>query len=139
MAEDVYISGEMFWKRFDIILKEKKLSQNSIAKKAGISSQSISVARKNGSMPTFDRGMRIAEALGVSPQYMFSGKHLYETKELDDAIAEIVKNDLASHIAIDIASFNYKEKRMIASLAMEIRISKGERNILPYEKFPEST
>lgn len=133
MAEDSYISGEMFWKRFDIIIKEKKLSQNQVAQRAGISSQSISVARRNGSMPTFDRGMRIAEALGVSPQYMFSGKYLYETKELDDAIAEIVRNDLASSIAIDIASFNYKEKRMIASLAKEIRIARGDKDILSSE------
>lgn len=135
----MYISGEMFWKRFDIIIREKKLSQNSIARKAGISSQSISVARKNGSMPTFDRGMRIAEALGVSPEYLYSGHYRYETKELDEAIAEIVKNALASDIAIDLASFNYNEKRLMAGLAKEIRRAKGDPEILSYEKFPEGT
>ena len=139
MEEDINSSGEMFWKRFDTKVKEKSLSQNYIALKAGISSQSISVARKSGSMPSFDRGMKIANALGVSAEYMLTGETHFD-EELDEAFIEIARNPLASNLAIDIASFNYKERQLVALYIKQLK-STQERDveILTGEDFPDGT
>jgi len=57
----------MLWKNVYKIMKEKKLNQNQLAKKAGVNNTVVS-ALKNGKIkkPSFDLACKLADALEVS-------------------------------------------------------------------------
>ena len=55
------------------IAKSKKISQTDIAKKIGVAQSSVS-QWKTGSVPSSDKIVPIAEILGVSIEYLLTGK-----------------------------------------------------------------
>jgi len=64
---------ETFAERLERLIKEKKLTQISVADTVGIRRPTISDWKKNGSYPPADIAVKIAMLLGVSVEYLVTG------------------------------------------------------------------
>lgn len=138
MGDDSKSSGKQFWDRVQTILDKKHISQSTLARKTGFSSQSLSVAKRDGSMPSFERGMRIAEVLKVSPEYLYCGKSYYD-EDLEDAFMEIQGNDLASRLVIEIAGFNFEKRRQLLGYISYMKDLESGVDFLSREDFTNGT
>lgn len=65
---------ETFAERLERLIKEKKLTQISVADTIGIRRPTISDWKKNGSYPPADIAVKIAMLLGVSVEYLVTGQ-----------------------------------------------------------------
>lgn len=74
--------GFEFWNRVFLLLDEQKMSQTELARKAGITPQTISVARLKGNIPSVVKGDKIAKALGVPLEFLLYG----ETSKVADPV-----------------------------------------------------
>ena len=81
------------------ILKDRNMSQNTFAKKVGLSSSTISDWKTKKTNPTAEKIMPICEALGVTPEQLLTGKDIDEgyekniTKKEDESLV-ITKSDI---------------------------------------------
>lgn len=102
--------GNDFWKRVFLILDEQKMTQTELARRAGITPQTISVARQKGSIPSVYKGDRIAKALGVPLDYLLYGE---SDKDVDpiflSAVNTLKENELANGIIRDMTKLNYDD------------------------------
>lgn len=65
----------MFGENLKILSVKRKLPLNVVAKKAGISYNTIlSYVNERRSLPNVETGYKIAKALGVSVEYLVTGK-----------------------------------------------------------------
>lgn len=69
MAENV-----CFMDRVECILKEKRLTQKELAEDLGLRRPTLSDWKKNGAVPAGDICIRIADYLGVSVEWLVTGK-----------------------------------------------------------------
>lgn len=81
------------------ILKDRNMSQNTFAKKVGLSSSTISDWKTKKTNPTAEKIMPICEALGVTPEQLLTGKDIDEGYEKNIAKKEdeslvITKSDI---------------------------------------------
>lgn len=81
------------------ILKDRNMSQNTFAKKVGLSSSTISDWKTKKTNPTAEKIMPICEVLGVTPEQLLTGKDIDEgyekniTKKEDESLV-ITKSDI---------------------------------------------
>ena len=70
-----------FMDRVESILKEKRLTQKELAEDLGLRRPTLSDWKKNGAVPAADICLRIAEYLGVSVEWLVTGKESALTSE----------------------------------------------------------
>ena len=70
-----------FMDRVESILKEKRLTQIELAEDLGLRRPTLSDWKKNGAVPAADICLRIAEYLGVSVEWLVTGKETALTSE----------------------------------------------------------
>lgn len=70
-----------FMDRVESILKEKRLTQKELAEDLGLRRPTLSDWKKNGAVPAADICLRIAEYLGVSVEWLVTGKESSLTTE----------------------------------------------------------
>lgn len=81
------------------ILKDRNMSQNTFAKKVGLSSSTISDWKTKKTNPTAEKIMPICEVLGVTPEQLLTGKDIDEgyeksiSKKEDESLV-ITKSDI---------------------------------------------
>ena len=63
-----------FMDRVESILKEKRLTQKELAEDLGLRRPTLSDWKKNGAVPAGDICIRIADYLGVSVEWLVTGK-----------------------------------------------------------------
>jgi transcriptional regulator with XRE-family HTH domain len=63
-----------FAERLERLIKEKKTSQKAVAEYAGLTGQSITEWKKEGTIPRADVALKMAEFLHVSVEYLVTGK-----------------------------------------------------------------
>ncbi|MGD9939103.1 MAG: helix-turn-helix domain-containing protein [Clostridia bacterium] len=63
-----------FWERLDSEI-EKRSTRKEIAERAGIAASTISMWKKRNSLPIADTAVKLAQALGVSVEYLVTGQH----------------------------------------------------------------
>jgi transcriptional regulator with XRE-family HTH domain len=78
-----------FIERLEILLKEKGISQKSLAEYIGIRNPSISEWKKEGTIPRADIAIKMAEYLNVSVEYLITG-----TESDNSAAIESIRNHL---------------------------------------------
>ena len=76
MAEKIY-----FMERVEGLLKEKKLTQKELADDLGLRRPTLSDWKKNGAIPAGDICIRIADYLGISVEWLVTGKERGLTQE----------------------------------------------------------
>lgn len=74
--------GELFKKRLADTRKRRELSQEGLAKKAGLPATAISHFESGGRKPSFDNLRKLADALDVSIDYLMG-----RTEEMSGSIA----------------------------------------------------
>jgi transcriptional regulator with XRE-family HTH domain len=77
---------ELFGRRIQEIRKQKRLSQEQVAEKAGISSNYLSRIECGKENPTLDMLIKHGEALEIDLWEMFDFGHAVSAKELKEAI-----------------------------------------------------
>ncbi len=70
-----------FMDRVEKILKDKRLTQKELAEDLGLRRPTLSDWKKNGAVPAADICLRIAEYLGVSVEWLVTGKEAVLTSE----------------------------------------------------------
>ncbi len=70
-----------FMDRVESILKEKRLTQKELAEDLGLRRPTLSDWKKNGAVPAADICLLIAEYLGVSVEWLVTGKETALTSE----------------------------------------------------------
>ena len=70
-----------FMDRVESILKEKRLTQKELAEDLGLRRPTLSDWKKNGAVPAADICLRIADYLGVSVEWLVTGKETALTSE----------------------------------------------------------
>lgn len=73
--------NECFMDRVESILKEKRLTQKELAEELMLRRPTLSDWKKNGAVPTADICLRIADYLGVSVEWLVTGKESGLTSE----------------------------------------------------------
>ena len=111
------MDGKDFVLRIDSVLKEKKLKRLAVAEAVSISTQAFSHWSVRGSMPAADTALKIAEFLGVSVEWLITGKDkenltdeervlLDRWRSLDDSQKEIIMPMIETA-----AESSYKKKK----------------------------
>jgi transcriptional regulator with XRE-family HTH domain len=77
---------EFFGRRIQEIRKQKRLSQEQTAEKAGISSNYLSRIECGKENPTLDMLIKLGEAIGTDLSEMFDFGHAVSAKELKELI-----------------------------------------------------
>jgi transcriptional regulator with XRE-family HTH domain len=62
-----------FWNRTNSLLKQKGYTQRSLALECGFTERRIESLSTDGRLPTTDETIQIAQALGVSVEYLVTG------------------------------------------------------------------
>jgi transcriptional regulator with XRE-family HTH domain len=78
-----------FWSRTNALLKQKGYTQRSLALECGLTERRIESLSTDARQPSTDESVKIAQTLGVSVEYLVTGKNL------DNAIViESLRNHL---------------------------------------------
>ena len=80
-----------FWKRIKILLKDKNISQQNLAASLDIPSDTFSKWIQKDRLPDAEQTYKIATALGVSVEYLITGK-MPDNKEKIDKIKDDLLN-----------------------------------------------
>lgn len=83
------ISAFDFWKRIDAYMIDNKITLRELAAKTGISYSTINSQRTRQNLPKVDQLVTMAQALGLSLEYMLTGKGTLPLK----SEARAVQND----------------------------------------------
>ena len=79
----------MFWEKLKDILEYQNISLKELCAKAGLQQQSIYNAITRKTSPSLDTAIKIAQALNLPVEYIYSGKDPQEIS--DEEIAVIVQ------------------------------------------------
>lgn len=63
-----------FWERVNELLEEKDINKKTLAADAGFDASNITKGIKNNNIPAADTAVKIAARLGVSVEYLVTGK-----------------------------------------------------------------
>lgn len=88
-TQDMIISAFDFWKRIDAYMIDNKITLRKLAAKTGISYSTINSQRTRQNLPKVDQLVTMAQALGLSLEYMLTGKGTLPFKPE----AQAVQND----------------------------------------------
>lgn len=109
---------ELFIDRVEKVLKEKGITKAELAEKVGIRRPTLSEWKKNGAIPSGDVCLRIAGYLGVSAEWLISGREAEErperiTPEERGLLAELRSLSPAQreHISISLGVFMEQNRR----------------------------
>ena len=72
-----------FWERVEQLLDEKGITKKTLSTDAGFDPSNISKGLKKNNIPSADTAVKIAEILGVSVEYLVTGKNNYGSKSHD--------------------------------------------------------
>ncbi|MDR1325608.1 MAG: helix-turn-helix domain-containing protein [Treponema sp.] len=78
-----------FFERLESLIKEKKTSQKAVAEYVGLTGSSITLWKKEGTIPRADVALRIAEFLGVSVEYLITGAESVSKPDTAPIIAHL--------------------------------------------------
>jgi transcriptional regulator with XRE-family HTH domain len=78
-----------FWNRTNALLKQKGYTQRSLALECGFTERRIESLSTDSRQPTTDESVKIAQVLGVSVEYLATGKN-----PDNSAIIESLRNHL---------------------------------------------
>lgn len=82
---------ELFGRRIQEIRKQRKLSQEQVAEKAGISSNYLSRIECGKENPTFDMIVKLSDALSTDIREMFNFGHLEAKDALKKALQKFIQ------------------------------------------------
>ncbi|AEE16470.1 helix-turn-helix domain-containing protein [Treponema brennaborense] len=71
-----------FWERVDELLEEQDINKKTLAMEAGFNPSNITKGIKNNNAPSAETAVKIAQKLGVSVEYLVTGKNLQEEGEV---------------------------------------------------------
>lgn len=80
-----------FWERVDELLDEQYKSGKELAIEAKFSASNISKGKKDGNIPAADTAVRIAKVLGVTVEYLVTGRNQSEKNDLAISDKQLVK------------------------------------------------
>ena len=101
-----------FWRNVESELQYKNMTRKELAERAGFAVSGISLGLTHNSVPNADVAVRIAEVLGVSAEYLVTGKERnILCKENADIIRHITA-DLRVLDRYDLESLSALVKRM---------------------------
>jgi transcriptional regulator with XRE-family HTH domain len=63
-----------FIERLDFLIKKNKTTQKAVAEYAGLTGQSITEWKQQGTIPRADIAIKMANYLGVTVEYLVTGK-----------------------------------------------------------------
>lgn len=131
-----------FAKRFDDILYEKQISAAEISRRTGISEATMSKYRKGIHMPQGQNLQIIANALGVTTDYLLGSdgaKNLNETQDVNSAPQVNLSSQEISDFSRRFSNLLYRKRVKASDLAKTTGIA--EATISQYKKgvyFPSS-
>ena len=71
-----------FYDRVKTLAKQNKTTIESVVNSAGLTINSYNSYKRHGNLPRLDEGVKIARALGVSVEYLVTGKETDGKKQL---------------------------------------------------------
>ncbi len=77
-----YYRGMNFWERVDELLEEQDINKKTLAMEAGFNPSNITKGIKNNNAPSAETAVKIAQKLGVSVEYLVTGKNPQEEGEV---------------------------------------------------------
>ena len=99
--------GAEFWERVAVELKRKGWRQAELVRQSSVDQGAISSGQRRKSMPLADNALRIAEALGVTLQYLLYGKREeHIDPNLEDAFDTVRKSERGSNIVKSIPNLS---------------------------------
>ena len=91
------MKADIFWKNVSQIMKNKKISQETLCENIGISVWTLRGSISKQILPRVDVAKTIADYLGTSVDFLLTGKESNEYKErldnLKDSILKIVQEE----------------------------------------------
>lgn len=107
-----------FWRRVEELMRKKGIRQVELAKLTGISVGTLSGARTQKTLPVSHNGMRIAEVLGTSLEYLLYGTETegYDEASIEEAFSLIRKSKPASHLVKRIPLLSRSQYDLIEAL-----------------------
>ena len=91
------MEADIFWKNVSQIMKNKKISQETLCENIGISIWTLRGAISKQILPRVDVAKQIADYLGTSVDFLLTGKESNEYKQrldnLKDTILKIVQEE----------------------------------------------
>ena len=82
-----------FYERVKSLCKERKTTIEAVVNAAGLTINSYNSYRRHNNLPRLDEGVIIAQALGVSVEYLVTGKEVDGKKQF----IEDLKNFIDAH------------------------------------------
>ena len=82
-----------FYDRVKTLAKQNKTTIESVVNSAGLTINSYNSYKRHGNLPRLDEGVKIARALGVSVEYLVTGKETDGKKQF----IEDLKNFIDAH------------------------------------------
>ncbi len=108
-----------FGDRITLVRKQKKLSQNELGKLADVSGDIVGKYERNEIKPAIDTAKAIADALGVTIDFLLGGDDSIMDKQLLEKIKDIERFDdeerTKIYDLIDMAISYHKTKKAYAS------------------------
>ena len=78
-----------FWERANSLIKSGKTTQRALSKECGFTERRIETLVSTGRLPDAIEAYRIAQALGVTVEYLVSGEHPDSNPSYLDALKSI--------------------------------------------------
>ena len=101
-----------FWKNVESELDFQNISRKELAQKAGFAVSGISLGISNNSAPSADIAVRIAKVLGVSVEYLVTGKDPYQNKTMTPQLNHLL-NDIQKLDSYDFESVAFLVERIL--------------------------
>lgn len=107
-----------FWRRVEALMHKKGIRQVELAKLTGISVGTLSGARTQKTLPVSHNGMKIAEVLGTSLEYLLYGTEsdTLDDTGLEEAFSLIRKSKPASHLVKRVPLLSIEQYTLLESL-----------------------
>ena len=82
-----------FWKRIKALIKEKHITQAEAARISHMSVNTLKAWMSRGTIPSLDVAYNLARYLGVSIEYLITGKETDITAQIDDVLLLVKRTD----------------------------------------------
>ncbi len=107
-----------FWRRVEDLMRKKGMRQVELSQLTGISVGTLSGARTQKTLPVSHNGMKIAEALGTSLEYLLYGTESdsRDDANMEEAFSLIRKSKSASHLVKRIPLLSMEQYRLLEAL-----------------------
>lgn len=81
-----------FYDRVKTLAKQNKTTIESVVNSAGLTINSYNSYKRHGNLPRLDEGVKIARALGVSVEYLVTGKETNPAAETLEKIKALLSS-----------------------------------------------